>query len=155
MVSFLKRYAQEVPQTEDEDIPESPQSPSTEIDFETLTAKVAGVDVYLMGLSDRIISFLALHGAVALLRRRRNPQKTWDDIVSERILAPRTNLPPVTVRAWADLTARTYQEAYNEWKTMTRAEQGALRRRPDVMKRSLEIRYPELSEDKSDESAGH
>lgn len=157
MVSFLMKKAPNAPESDEQDTPSVTKKP-TKIDFDTLSASIStkqgSYDITLFGLSDRIISFLALHGAVALLRRRRNPVKTWSDITTGRILEkPRGKQVPNTVRAWAEVRNEPVEDVLREWRSMSRSEQYKVRHIPKVMKKALELRYPELENAESvDES---
>jgi hypothetical protein len=149
MESLLKPWTQKKSQSGGNDTSVAAK-PSTKLDYSTLSATIATksgpLDISLFGLPYNILSFLALHGAVALLRRRRNPEKTWQEITSGRILdkkAPKNT--PVTVQAWAAVRDAPIEDVYTEWRALSRKEQSKIRRTPEVMKKSLELRYPELT----------
>jgi hypothetical protein len=85
----------------------------------------------IMGVPQKVLAKLALRGAVAMLRGRKNREKLWDDIREGRFDKGRKKYP-IVVMAYAAVQKITVEQAMEQWGRLSTAEKYQVRSLPQI-----------------------
>lgn len=104
---------------------------SYQIDVENAVFEYGGLKGTLNGLDDQTFIALALHGAVALIRGRKSPERAWEKICAGTFFEVKKKYP-IVVRAYANLQRIDLEAAMEQWKALPRKDKYTLKNTPQI-----------------------
>ena len=104
---------------------------SYQIDVENAVFELNGLKGTLVGLDNQTFIALALHGAVAVIRGRKNPERTWEKICAGTFFEVKKKYP-IVVRAYANLQSIDLEAALAQWKALPTADKYILKNTPQI-----------------------
>jgi hypothetical protein len=102
------------------------------------------VEVAANGLPADVFMPLIAEGLVSILRRAKDPIKTWEKIQSGRWRQKTYNNAPTTVRSLALLLQKPVPEIWEKWKTLSMDERRRIAAIPQIRQATNQMEGREL-----------